>query len=110
MAPAIEPWRRLALGVLLLGLIGTATELLLLGHYESRFQLPPLVMLTAGMVAAGLVAIRPTTALVKLLRAIMALYVPVAGAGSCWLRTPGCRRACVTLRRRARSPPGRSRR
>ena len=78
---AIEPWRRLALGVLLLGLIGTATELLLLGHYESRFQLPPLVMLTAGVVAAGLVAIRPTPALVKLLRGVMALYVPVAGAG-----------------------------
>lgn len=78
---AIEPWRRLALGVLLLGLVGTGTELFLLGHYEDRFQWAPLIMLAAGVVAAALVAIRPTVPLVTLLRAIMALYVPVAAAG-----------------------------
>lgn len=39
-----EWWRRLVLAILLLGTVGTAVELLLLGHYEDRWQLAPLVL------------------------------------------------------------------
>ncbi len=79
--PVVEVWRRLALGVLLLGLVGTGTELLLLGHYEDRLQWAPILMLVAGVLSATAVAVRPTARLVNLLRAIMALYLPVAGVG-----------------------------
>jgi TRAP-type uncharacterized transport system fused permease subunit len=43
-APNTEWWRRLVLAILILGTVGTAIELLLLGHYEDRWQLAPLVL------------------------------------------------------------------
>lgn len=43
--------RRLVLFVLLLGLIGTGTELLLLEHYEDTWQLAPLVLIALALVA-----------------------------------------------------------
>jgi multisubunit Na+/H+ antiporter MnhB subunit len=43
--------RRLLLGILLFGLIGTATELTLMGHDEDGWQLIPLVVLTVAIVA-----------------------------------------------------------
>jgi hypothetical protein len=77
----VETWRKLALGVLLVGLIGTGTELYLLGHYEDRFQWAPLLSLAVGVILTAAVAVRPTARLVKVLRVIMALYVPVAVFG-----------------------------
>jgi hypothetical protein len=43
--------RRLVLFVLLLGLIGTGTELLLLEHYEDTWQLAPLILIALALVA-----------------------------------------------------------
>ncbi len=43
-APRTERWRRLVLVILLVGTAGTAIELLLLGHYEDRWQFAPLVL------------------------------------------------------------------
>jgi multisubunit Na+/H+ antiporter MnhB subunit len=44
--------RRLLLGILLLGLIGTATELTLMGHDEDGWQMIPLVVLSVAIVAS----------------------------------------------------------
>jgi hypothetical protein len=41
--------RRLLLGVLLLGLLGSGTELLLLAHYEDTLQLIPLALIAVAL-------------------------------------------------------------
>jgi len=79
--PRIELWRRLALYLLLLGIAGTATELILLGHFEDRLQWTPLVLLGLGFMAGSFVAFRPTRAPVLALQALMALYLPAAALG-----------------------------
>lgn len=52
LAPPVERWRTLVLAILLVGVIGTALELLLLGHYEDRWQLAPLAL--AGVLLLAL--------------------------------------------------------
>jgi hypothetical protein len=44
--------RQLLLGVLVLGILGAGTELLLIGHDEDAWQLIPLVVLAAALVAS----------------------------------------------------------
>lgn len=44
--------RRLLLGILLFGLVGTATELTLMGHDEDGWQMIPLVVLTMAILAS----------------------------------------------------------
>ena len=46
-----DRWRGLVLAILLVGVVGTAVELLLLGHYEDRWQLAPLLLLGAMLLA-----------------------------------------------------------
>ena len=60
-APAtLAALRRLLLGLLLVGLAGTATDLLLLAHYEDAWQLLPLVIVgIAALAAIGVAAGRP---------------------------------------------------
>ena len=41
--------RRLLLGILLFGLVGTATELVLMGHDEDAWQMIPLVTLAVAI-------------------------------------------------------------
>jgi len=77
----ITLWRRLALYLLLFGLAGTAIELVLLGHYEDRWQWTPLALLSLGLAAGIFVAFHPTRAPVSALRALMALYLPAAAIG-----------------------------
>ena len=45
--------RRLLLGLLLLGLVGTAAELVLMGHDEDAWQLIPLVVIAMAVLASG---------------------------------------------------------
>ena len=45
--------RRLLLGLLLLGLVGTAAELVLMGHDEDAWQLIPLVVIAMAALASG---------------------------------------------------------
>ncbi len=42
IGPAPERWRQLVLLVIVVGFVGTLAELLLLGHYEDRWQFAPL--------------------------------------------------------------------
>lgn len=79
--PRVEVWRRLALYLLLFGIAGTTTELILLGHFEDRLQWTPLVLLGLGFMAASSVAFRPSRAPVTALRALMALYLPASALG-----------------------------
>ena len=76
-----ETWRRLALYLLLFGLIGVGVELALLGHTEDRLQWTPLVLLALGIVSGGAVAVRPTRGLISAFRALMLLYLPASGLG-----------------------------
>src|SRR5260370_31684181 len=48
-ADRIEMLRRWILGVLVLGLLGTVTELVLLEHYEQPLQFVPLVLIVAAV-------------------------------------------------------------
>ena len=45
--------RRLLLGLLVLGLVGTAAELVLMGHDEDVWQLIPLVVIAMAVLASG---------------------------------------------------------
>jgi hypothetical protein len=76
-----ETWRRLALGLLVLGVAGIAVELVLLEHYADPWQWTPLALLAAGLVAAGTLTIGATRARVRSLRAVMAAHVLVGGLG-----------------------------
>lgn len=77
----MEPWRRLALYVLLFGLVGTAAELILLGHYEDRLQWTPLVLLAAGFAAGVATGVRPTRPAVMTFGTLMGLYLPTGALG-----------------------------
>jgi hypothetical protein len=72
---AIELLRVVILSVLVLGLLGTVTELVLLEHYEEPLQFVPLILIVAAM--AGLVwhMRAPTTASLMILQIVMALSV-----------------------------------
>jgi hypothetical protein len=73
--------RRVLLGALLCGMIGTGIELLLIGHFDGRLQLPPLVLLGLGLVVLGWHVAAPTAASVRTLQAAMALFVVAGGVG-----------------------------
>ncbi len=77
----VEPWRRLALFLLLLGMLGTSVELALLEHYEDPRQWIPLASLGVGCIIALVVALRPSASAVHVLRFTMAAYLVVAAAG-----------------------------
>jgi hypothetical protein len=77
--------RRLLLALLLFGLVGTATELLLIGHDEDRWQSIPLVLLAAATLATlAMVATEPAVAglAAHAFRATMVLLILSGGMGS----------------------------
>ena len=67
--------RRILLGILLLGMAGTTTELLLLRHTEDSTQLIPLMLLGAGYVVVAWNAVRRSRLSVRTLQALMVLFV-----------------------------------
>jgi hypothetical protein len=78
--------RRLLLGLLLFGLAGTATDLLLIGHYEDARQVIPLVMIgLAALASFGLAiagrATPPAAVVVRLFQAVMVLLILTGIAG-----------------------------
>lgn len=88
MDPTIAAFRRLLLGVLVLGLVGTLTELLLLAHWDGWRQWLPLVLLGAGVVAVSAVGIAPSRATVWSLRSVMMVSL-VVGAIGVWFHYRG---------------------
>jgi hypothetical protein len=73
--------RRILAAVLVLGLTGTATELVLLRHYEDSWQLVPMFFIAAALVVLAWHGVRPSAASVRLLQATMAGFVLVSGIG-----------------------------
>ena len=77
----LQVLRRFLLGILLLGMGGTAVELLLLKHDEGWIQLIPLVLLGLGLVAVAWHAVSPGRASAGTVRATMAAFLIAGGAG-----------------------------
>jgi len=72
---ALERLRLWIVGVIVLGLVGTMTELLLLEHDEEALQFVPLVLMVLGAVALAWHAISKDTASLRTLQVIMGLFV-----------------------------------
>lgn len=64
--------------MLVFGLAGTMVELLLLEHYEDRWQFVPLVLIAAALGVVSWHGARPSVASVRALQALMTLFV-IAG-------------------------------
>ena len=78
MHETIDVIRRVLLAILLIGLAGTATELLLLKHDEEPAQLIPLVLIGIAFVALAWHAIDERRTSLRLVQTTMVLFV-VAG-------------------------------
>ena len=72
---ALRTIRAWTLALLVFGMLGTITELLLLKHYEEGWQFVPLLLiaLTLGVVAWHVA--RPDAGSIRVLRALMTLFV-----------------------------------
>jgi hypothetical protein len=77
----LQAVRRFLLAILLLGMGGTAVELLLLKHDEDAFQLVPLVLLGLGLAAVAWHALRPGGVSTGLVRATMVAFLAAGAAG-----------------------------
>jgi hypothetical protein len=77
----LERLRLWVLGVIVLGLIGTMTELILLEHDEQALQFVPLVLMVSGAVALVWHAAAKGTASLRALQIIMGLFVLSGFAG-----------------------------
>jgi hypothetical protein len=67
--------RRILLTILILGIAGISLELWLMAHTEDVYQLIPLWLAGTAIVAAILVALRPSTGTIRLFQAVMALFL-----------------------------------
>jgi uncharacterized membrane protein len=74
-ADRTELLRRWILGVLVLGLLGTVTELVLLGHYEQPLQFVPLVLIAAAIAVLAWEFKQHDAASRRVLLIVMALFV-----------------------------------
>jgi hypothetical protein len=80
-ASLVERLRRWILAVLMLGILGTVTELVLLEHYEKPVQLVPVVLLALAILAIAWHAMAKNSASRSVFVAIMALFVLAGFAG-----------------------------
>src|SRR6187397_1103219 len=62
-------------------MVGTGTELLLLGHFEGRLQLIPLVLLGLGILVVLWHAVRPTRTTVRAVQMLMTVSVAAGVLG-----------------------------
>lgn len=67
--------RRLLLALLLLGLVVTGTDLILLEHFEDRWQLVPLILIGVGLAVLGAHVIQRGSSSLRVLRITMVLYL-----------------------------------
>ena len=74
-ADRIELLRRWILAILVLGLVGTVTELVLLEHYEQPLQFVPLILIVAAVAVLAWEFRRHDTASRRAVQIVMALFV-----------------------------------
>jgi hypothetical protein len=67
--------------ILVLGLAGTAAELLLLQHYEDGWQIVPIALVATALAVLVWHAIRPGVASVRVIQALMMLFVAAGPIG-----------------------------
>ncbi len=84
----MDKLRPFLLGILVLSIGATVTELLLLEHFESVWQWVPIVLLGLGFCACLLVGIWPNRGVFAIFRVIMAACV-IAGLVGIWLHYRG---------------------
>lgn len=80
-SPALRVVRRLLLAILAIGMLGTATDLALIEHYEEAWQLPPLVLIGVAFVMVAWLWFRPTAAGLTALRIAMVLFIASGAFG-----------------------------
>jgi len=73
--------RRVLLAILLIGLVGTTTELLLLKHDEDPAQFIPLALIAMAFVAIGWLRLGRGTAGLRVFQTTMALFIIAGGVG-----------------------------
>ena len=73
--------RRLLLALVAFGLVGTATELVLLKHYEEPWQVAPIVLIVVALLAVAAQAALGTAPTLRFLRVIMGLLIAGGVAG-----------------------------
>ena len=76
--------RRILLTILLLGIAGISLELWLMAHTEDVYQLIPLILAIAGVIAMLIIALKPSVGTVRVFQAVMALFV-LSGVVGMWL-------------------------
>ena len=87
-SPAItlSALRRLLLGLLAFGLLGTATDLLLIGHHEDVWQVTPLATIALALVVAAALALTDrggrAAMMIGLFRAVMVVLILTGGVGA----------------------------
>ena len=67
--------RRILLGLLLVGIVGTLTELFLLEHTEDSWQLLPLVLLGLSLGAILLWVVSPSRSTMRVFQTVMLLFL-----------------------------------
>ena len=77
----LERLRLWVLGVIVLGLVGTMTELILLEHDEQALQFVPLVLMVLGAAVLAWQAAAGSTASLHTLQVVMGLFVLSGFAG-----------------------------
>jgi hypothetical protein len=77
----VELLRRWVLALLVFGLLGTVTELVLLSHYEQPMQLVPVVLIVIALAVIAWQAMRHNAASLRALQVVMGLFVLAGFAG-----------------------------
>jgi hypothetical protein len=67
--------RRMLFAILLLGIAGISLELWLMAHTEDFYQLIPLLLAALGVIVMVAAALRPASATVRLLQAVMLMFL-----------------------------------
>jgi uncharacterized protein YneF (UPF0154 family) len=80
-ADAVRRLRRFLLAILALGMSGSATELLLLSHFEDAKQLIPLVLIGVALPVLAWHAAAGRAASVRALQLMMVLFIGAGVAG-----------------------------
>jgi len=73
--------RTFLLALVVFGMVGTAADLLLLGHYEDALQLPPLALIVVGLAVAIWAWMSRSAGAVMAMRVTMVLFLVTGAAG-----------------------------
>jgi hypothetical protein len=79
--PVLRRLRTLLLVILVIGLAGTAADLLLLEHYEDVWQIPPLAVVALGLVVGCWAWHAGSARAVTAMRVTMVLFLATGAAG-----------------------------